>query len=170
MALIKEAKEILKGIKSLFVGMKITGKYMVAPKLTVNYPWETVGKEALEGFRMVIQLVPVPASGTSHKCVACGMCARSCPSNCIKLDVKQTVEEIELPDGKKKKKVNRELQGFYVDFSLCSLCGLCVESCPTKTLAFSNYPYIVGTKRDEFVYDILKEFNERYGKEQKDGA
>ncbi|WP_022847455.1 MULTISPECIES: 4Fe-4S binding protein [unclassified Desulfurobacterium] len=166
MALAQDIKEFLKGIKSLFVGMKITGEYLIKPKVTVNYPWETVGKEGLEGFRMVIQLVPVPPSGNKHKCVACGMCARSCPSNCIKLDVKQTVEEIELPDGKKKKKVNRELQGFYVDFSLCSLCGLCVESCPTKTLQFSNYPYIVGTSRDDFVYNLLEDFKKRYGEEK----
>ncbi|WP_078058226.1 4Fe-4S binding protein [Desulfurobacterium indicum] len=166
MALAQNIKEFIKGIKSLFVGMKITGEYLVKPKITVNYPWETVGKEGLEGFRMVIKLVPVPPNGNKHKCVACGMCARSCPSNCIKLDVKQTVEEVELPDGKKKKKVNRKLQGFYVDFSLCSLCGLCVESCPTKTLQFSNYPYIVGTSRDDFVYNILEDFKKRYGEEK----
>ncbi len=157
MSFSEELKEILSGIKSLLVGMKITGQYMIKPKITVNYPWETVGKEALEGFRTCIELVPAPTP-QGHKCICCGMCQRNCPSNCIHLDIEQEVEVIPpKKEGEKpKKKVKRTLKGFKVDFTLCSLCGVCVESCAMKAIRFSNDPYLVATSREELVFDLLE--------------
>ena len=41
------------------------------------------------------------------------------------------------------------------DFSLCSLCGSCVEVCPVDSIGFSHDIYMVGTKREDFVFDQL---------------
>ncbi|MDR2826290.1 MAG: 4Fe-4S ferredoxin, partial [Deltaproteobacteria bacterium] len=41
------------------------------------------------------------------------------------------------------------------DFTHCSLCACCIESCPVKSIRFSNEMYIAGTSRSDFHYDLL---------------
>ncbi len=41
---------------------------------------------------------------------------------------------VETPDGKKKKKLDR----YIYDLGSCTFCQLCVTSCPTDALEFSN--------------------------------
>ena len=48
---------------------------------------------------------------------------------------------------------------FTYDYTLCSLCGLCVENCPVHSLRFSNRAYLAGVDRNEFVFDLLTGFN-----------
>ena len=41
---------------------------------------------------------------------------------------------VELPDGKKKMKLDK----YMYDLGSCTFCGLCVQVCPTNAIAFSN--------------------------------
>ena len=47
------------------------------------------------------------------------------------------------------------LLGYRLDFTKCSLCGICVEVCPTAALAFSDEYELAGFTSDEFRYDLL---------------
>ena len=60
-----------------------------------------------------------------HKCIACGICQRNCPNGTINL----TTKMVDLPDGKKKRKL---------DLGSCTFCELCVTTCPQNALEFSN--------------------------------
>jgi len=60
-------------------------------------------------------------------------------------------------EGKKKK----TLSLFTLDFTKCSLCGTCVEICPTQALEFSNEYNLAAFSREAFHYDILKRLEER---------
>jgi NADH-quinone oxidoreductase subunit I len=78
------------------------------------------------------------------------MCERICPSGCITL-------KTEKPEGAKKK----ELVGYSLDFTKCSLCANCVEVCPTSALYFSHEYTLVGTSRHEFHFDLLARAKKR---------
>ena len=42
-----------------------------------------------------------------------------------------------------------------LNYSLCSLCGLCVQSCPTGAIRFSQNVYLVGRTREELELDLM---------------
>lgn len=132
-------KEIFVGLWSLLAGMAVTIRYFVKPIVTVQYPREKLTMTA--NFRGPIDLILDPETGT-HRCTACGMCVRTCPSSLI------TVEGVKV---KKKKLPTKHC----IDFSYCSLCGLCLEVCPTKALKFSTQYRLAGYSREDSVFDLL---------------
>ena len=46
-----------------------------------------------------------------------------------------------------------------MDFALCSLCGLCLDVCPTTTLEYSRLYDDASYSRD-WNFDLLKDFRE----------
>lgn len=134
--------DLLCGVKSLLIGMGVTIKAFFSPVATVQYPREK--NYIAPAFRGHIILVVDEKTG-APKCIACGNCARSCPSGCIKVTS-------EKKEGEKKK----SLTGFDLDFTKCSLCGICVESCPVGAVEYSNEYELAGFSKQEFHYDLLK--------------
>lgn len=142
------------GLLSLLSGLRVTLAHMLREPVTLEYPHET--PELSAAYRSAIRLIRFEETG-SHDCVACLQCAKICPSFCI------TVEGGKV-EGIKKKRA--EL--FTMDFALCSLCGLCLDVCPTDTLEYSRLYDSVGYSRD-FVHDLLDPFSEsesRFREEQ----
>ena len=134
-------KEIAVGFWSLLGGMAVTIRYFVKPIVTVQYPREKI--EMSPRYRGYPQFIIDPETQT-HKCIACEMCARICPSQLI------TVEGTKFP-GEKQKRATKYLH----EHQYCSLCGLCVEVCPTTALDFSKVYRLVGFNREDFVIDHL---------------
>lgn len=129
MSSIKEYfSEIGTGLKSLVDGMVVTGKEFVTPKITECYPENRATLEIPDRFRAELTL-KYDEEGR-HKCIACGICQMNCPNGTIDLKTKM----IELPDGKKKKKLDK----YMYDLGSCTFCMLCVTSCPQDALEFSN--------------------------------
>ena len=134
--------ENLKGLYSLLVGLKITGKFFFSPQpMVVYYPREVVEPEILESFRGPLELIGQEENPAVTRCISCMMCTKACPSSCLKV-VKGT--EGKLPSL------------WEYDFSLCSLCGTCVDVCPAKALRFSHHVYMVTYTREELQLDLLK--------------
>jgi NADH-quinone oxidoreductase subunit I len=73
------------------------------------------------------------------------MCQKACPSRCIAVDG-------EKPEGGKRKVPTR----FILDFTTCSLCGLCVESCRFNAIRFSKAFNLAGTRKEDYIMDLLK--------------
>jgi len=141
-------KELVGGTYSLAVGMGITIKNFFQPVVTMQYPYETV--EMPERFRGHIELV-ADEEGNSL-CVACGMCQRACPSGCI------TVKGAKREDGGKGKVVS----AYRLDFTKCSLCGSCVESCKFgPAITFSKEYNLASTRKEDFIYDLLERLKEK---------
>ena len=134
-------KDIFSGAYSLMVGMWITLRHTFCRPVTVQYPYQSIRMSAR--YRGHIQL-PVDASG-KPKCLACMACARACPSNCISLEGQK-------PEGA----TRRELTKYILDFTTCSLCGLCVESCNFDALEFSKDYNLAALGKDEYIMDLLK--------------
>ncbi len=134
-------RRIWDGTKSLLVGLRVTGGHLFRRPVTVFYPHEEPDTTQWAG---PIELVTFPATGT-HDCIACKACERVCPSECITVEGKR-------PEGSKKMRATK----FLIDFSTCSLCGLCIDVCPTDTLQYS-------TRYDEAFYTRGATINDLLG-------
>ncbi|MEZ3550488.1 4Fe-4S binding protein [uncultured Duncaniella sp.] len=129
MSSIKEYfSEIGSGLKSLVTGMAVTGKELVTPKITECYPENRATLKIADRFRAELTL-KYDEQGR-HKCIGCGICQMNCPNGTIQLVTKM----VELPDGKKKRKLDK----YMYDLGSCTFCMLCVTTCPQDALEFSN--------------------------------
>jgi NADH-quinone oxidoreductase subunit I len=135
-------REIISGTWSLFVGLGITIRYFFKPVVTVQYPHQTL--PMTPRFRGHTELVKDAETGET-RCIVCGMCEKTCPSNCI------TVR------GEKQEGVKgKVLTEYTLDFTKCSLCGLCVEVCPTAALDFSKDYNLAGVRKEAYIFDLKK--------------
>lgn len=116
------------GVASLFKGLQVTGKEFLTPKITERYPEDRGTRVYPERFRARLELIY--DNEGRHKCIACGTCERNCPNGTITIETKM----VETPDGKKKKKLDK----YIYDLGSCTFCQLCVTTCPTNALTFSN--------------------------------
>ncbi|WP_237559999.1 4Fe-4S binding protein [Desulfohalovibrio reitneri] len=175
-----ELKEAARGLKSLLVGLKITGREFGRSQVTVHFPRQVV--DDILTFRGHVELVGKPKDPATPKCISCMMCVSVCPSGCLALKKAPKPKPPPEPEGetgaedamvkpKEKKeppKASKTPVKFTYNYNLCSLCGLCVQSCPVKSLRFSTDIYIASPDRETFHYDLLarlKDQAERVGEE-----
>ncbi|WP_051327856.1 4Fe-4S binding protein [Desulfatirhabdium butyrativorans] len=165
------AENILKRLWSLVVGLEVTGKEFFKPWLTVHYPRQQV--ENIDTYRGHIELVPRDDDPSTPRCIMCSRCQDICPSRCISLDFHQ----VEMPNATTgnalmlnpgitspgshgsapaPEQIERKLDRFHLNYSLCSLCGLCVQNCPVGAIRFSKHVYFCATDRSAFLMDLLE--------------
>lgn len=117
-----------KGVASLVKGMEVTGKEFVTPKITERYPENRDDMHISQRFRAVLKFIYDDEG--NHRCIACGTCERNCPNGTINVMTKM----VDTWDGKKKKKLDK----YIYDLGSCTFCQLCVLTCPTDAIEFSN--------------------------------
>jgi len=157
---------------SLLVGLKITGKYFCKPLITVHYPRQVIDSENLSTYGGHVELIGLPKDPATPKCISCMMCVTNCPSNCLKVvkskaptptpEQEQAWKEAE-ERGEKvvRPKAPKYPAKFMYDYTLCSLCGTCIDNCPANTLRFSSNIYWVATSRKEMHIDLLARLREQ---------
>lgn len=168
MTLFSALQEAAGGIKSLLTGLGITGKVFTQPQVTVHYP--RARADNLGTYRGHIELVGSPKDPATPRCISCMLCSSVCPSGCIsiKKHPKPPAPKAEaVPDHGKglsvpaakapppKAKVVKTPKAFSLDYSLCSLCGLCVQNCPVSSLRFSTHVYFAAGGREAFKMDLM---------------
>jgi NADH-quinone oxidoreductase subunit I len=137
----KFLKEIFDGIVSLCAGMWITLRQSFRRPVTVDYPYRTLRMP--ERFRGHIELIANRVTGEPN-CVVCMACQKACPSFCIRVN------------GYKPAGAPRKVPTIYIlDFTTCSLCGLCVESCRFDALTFSKEYNLASFRKEDYVMDML---------------
>jgi len=134
-SIINYISDILSGILSLLKGMRITGKYFFSPRaiVTQQYPEnrKKKGKKKLVMFdRFKGEVVMPHNENNQHKCTGCGICEMNCPNGTIEVLTVMNVGE----DGKKKRAIDKHIYRL----GMCSFCALCVKTCPSKAIAFSQ--------------------------------
>jgi len=142
-------REFIKGADSLIAGLGVTIREFFKPVVTSQYPRQLL--QVSPRFRGHIKLVADSDNTEKNGCIACGICVKNCPSNSIK-----NVEG-EKREGEKRKTATT----YILDYTTCSQCGICVESCPSDAIAFSADFNPAGYTREDFHYDLVKEFEKR---------
>ncbi len=138
--------EIFSGLRSLAIGMGITFREFIKPTVTVQYPYEIL--TVPDRYRGHVELIENEEG--KPNCIVCMMCQRACPSNCISLAGKKM-------EGQKKKVLTK----YMLDFTKCSLCGSCVESCNFNALTYSKEYNLASTRKEDFYFDLLNRLEER---------
>jgi NADH-quinone oxidoreductase subunit I len=165
MGALREIWDDVAGLWSLVVGLKTTGTCFVNDQVTVHYPRNEV--DNLESFRGPIELVESPDDPYKPLCIACMTCVSVCPHECITVVKKKPGNKEEGPEKKEsgagngdvKKKAPKGPARFTYDYTLCCLCGFCMENCPVHSIRFSNRGYLAGEDKDAFTFDLLEPFN-----------
>lgn len=138
-------------LTELFKGMRLTGKYMFARKITVQYPEE---KTPMSGrFRGLHALRRYPNG--EERCIACKLCEAVCPALAI------TIESEVRDDG------SRRTSRYDIDLTKCIFCGFCEESCPVDSIVETHIHEYHGEKRGDlyFTKEMLLAVGDRYESE-----
>ncbi|MDD3890368.1 MAG: NADH-quinone oxidoreductase subunit I [Syntrophomonadaceae bacterium] len=115
--------------KGLLKGLGITLKHFFQREITEQYPEEM--PHLYERYRGSLNF-------DFSKCIACGICASTCPNNVISLE---TVKD----EATKK----RKLITYTIDLQYCMFCNMCVENCPKNCLSFDHNFELSQFKRED---------------------
>jgi NADH-quinone oxidoreductase subunit I len=108
----------------------VTGYYFVHPGeiVTQQYPENRKKLEMFDRFKG--EVIMPHNENNEHKCTGCGICQINCPNGSIEVISKSIVNE----EGKKKRIIDKHIYRL----GMCTFCALCVKTCPSEALAFSQ--------------------------------
>lgn len=144
-------KNVYGGLKTAFIGMGITFRYVWAEKpITIEYP--EVREELPDNARARL-------FNDAENCISCLQCASACPVNCIYITSTKRPADAEKIKTKDGSPIRLDLKQYTIDTALCMYCGLCTTVCPTECLThttdyeFSQYT-LAALKYDYLAPDI----------------
>ena len=129
-------------------GMKVTGRHLFAPKITVHYPEEKTPQSPR--FRGLHALRRYPNG--EERCIACKLCEAVCPAMAI------TIESEQRDDG------TRRTTRYDIDMIKCIFCGFCEEACPVDAIVETRVLEYHGEVRGDLTYtkEMLLAVGDRY--------
>jgi len=143
-------KEFLSSLmlRELLKGMALTGRYMFARKITMQFPEEKTPLSPR--FRGLHALRRYPNG--EERCIACKLCEAVCPALAI------TIESAVRDDG------SRRTTRYDIDLTKCIFCGFCEESCPVDSIVETHLLEYHGEKRGDLYYtkEMLLAVGDRY--------
>jgi len=107
----------------LIKGLRLTGRYMFAKKITVQYPEQKTPMSPR--FRGIHALRRYPNG--EERCIACKLCEAVCPALAI------TIDSEEREDG------SRRTTRYDIDLFKCIFCGFCEEACPVDSIVETRH-------------------------------
>ena len=108
----------------LLLGLKLTGRYFLSRKFTVQFPEERTPQSPR--FRGLHALRRYPNG--EERCIACKLCEAVCPALAITIDSEQR------EDG------TRRTTRYEIDLFKCIFCGFCEEACPVDSIVETRHP------------------------------
>jgi NADH-quinone oxidoreductase subunit I len=135
----------------LIKGFALTGRYLFARKITIEYPEERAPQS--NRFRGMHALRRYPNG--EERCIACKLCEAVCPALAI------TIESEERADG------TRRTVRYDIDQVKCIFCGFCEESCPVDSIVETDIYEYHGENRGDlyFTKEMLLAVGDRYEKQ-----
>ncbi len=124
----------------LLIGLSLTGRYFLRPKVTLSYPEEKTPQSPR--FRGLHALRRYPNG--EERCIACKLCEAVCPALAI------TIESEPREDG------TRRTTRYDIDMFKCIYCGFCEESCPVDSIVETRIFEFHFEERGEHILDKQK--------------
>jgi NADH-quinone oxidoreductase subunit I len=124
----------------LLMGLQLTGRYLFARKITIQYPEEETPRSVR--FRGIHALRRYPNG--EERCIACKLCEAVCPALAI------TIESTMREDG------SRRTTRYEIDLFKCIYCGFCEESCPVDSIVETDMAHYAFLERGENILDKQK--------------
>jgi len=132
----------------LFKGMALTGKYMFARKITIQFPEEkTPASPRFRGLHALRRY-----ENGEERCIACKLCEAVCPAMAI------TIESEVRDDG------TRRTSRYDIDLTKCIFWGFCEERGPVDSILETHIFEYHGEKRGDlyFTKEMLLAVGDRY--------
>jgi NADH-quinone oxidoreductase subunit I len=135
-------------LAELLKGMSVTGRYMFARKITVQYPEERTPQSPR--FRGLHAQRRYPNG--EERCIACKLCEAVCPALAIQIESEQR------EDG------TRRTTRYDIDLTKCIFCGYCEEACPVDAIVETHIFDYHGEKRGDLYYtkEMLLAVGDKY--------
>jgi NADH-quinone oxidoreductase subunit I len=128
-------------IKTVFLteilkGLALTLKSLFTRPVTRQYPEEK--RVAMPGYRGLHALVREESTG-KERCIACGLCAAVCPSQCISIHTAESPEHVKVAER------------YEIDVLRCLFCGFCVEACPVGAVVLTEHFEYAAYSREALI-------------------
>ncbi len=138
-------------LTELVRGLRLTGRNLFRPGITVQYPEEKTPKSPR--FRGLHALRRYPNG--EERCIACKLCEAVCPALAI------TIESEQREDG------TRRTTRYDIDLFKCIYCGFCEEACPVDSIVETHIHEFHMENRGENIItkDQLLAIGDRYESE-----
>jgi NADH-quinone oxidoreductase subunit I len=140
-SVINYIREILSGIRTLWAGMRITGRYFLSPGEIVTQKYPENRDELTMFDRFKGEVIMPHDENNQHRCTGCGICQLNCPNGSIEIIARKEMT----PEGKEVRVIDKHIY----HLGMCTFCGLCVKTCPSDALAF-------GQEFENAVFDRTK--------------
>lgn len=110
-----------------FKGLRITLGYNVSKSITIRYP-DTEKWIPYKRYRGLHALYR--NSEGKELCVACELCVKSCPTNCITV--------VPMEDDTGRGIADRVAKIWRINLVRCMYCGYCEDACPTRAVRLTR--------------------------------
>ena len=122
--------DIFSGVRSLWAGMRVTGKYFLSPGeiVTEQYPENRATLKMEDRFKG--EVIMTHDENNQHSCNGCGICQLNCPNGAIEIVAKKEPDE----NGKMVRMIDKHIY----HLSMCTFCELCIKSCPSNALEWGQ--------------------------------
>lgn len=126
-------------LPEVFKGLGYSARKMRLESYAFEYPEEQwYPPDSYRGRPVLV------AEGGRPRCVACGLCARSCPPLAISMQAHEVFDDIK----------EREPEWFEINMLRCIYCGFCEEVCPEEAIVMSKEYDMTFQSREEAIFGL----------------
>ena len=136
----------IKGLLTIWTGMKVTFKHLFVPAVTIQYPDVKLALPERERNRLYVNM---------DDCIGCDQCARACPVDCITIETVKGSPGEDLGKTSNGKRKALWVTQFDIDLAKCCYCQLCVFPCPTECIYMTDVYEFSEFERNDLVFSFI---------------